>query len=52
MESAHASIASVYTTNFERAMRFAKSLEAGAVGVNCSAPTQVSEYNTLVCLWI
>ncbi|KAN0108022.1 aldehyde dehydrogenase [Hyaloscypha variabilis] len=32
--------ASVYTRNFERAMRFAKLLESGAVGVNCSAPTQ------------
>ncbi|KAF8847669.1 aldehyde dehydrogenase [Acephala macrosclerotiorum] len=32
--------ASVYTSNFERAMRFAKLLESGAVGINCSAPTQ------------
>lgn len=31
---------SVYTTNVARALKFAKSLEAGAVGLNCSAPTQ------------
>ncbi|KAF5243852.1 hypothetical protein FANTH_7981 [Fusarium anthophilum] len=31
---------SVYTRNVERALKFAKFLEAGAVGLNCSAPTQ------------
>lgn len=34
--------ASVYTTNFGRAMRFAKAFEAGIVGVNCGAPEQVN----------
>ncbi|QKD46467.2 acetaldehyde dehydrogenase [Fusarium oxysporum Fo47] len=33
--------ASVYTTNFARAMRFAKAFEAGIAGVNCGAPEQV-----------
>ncbi|RKK70505.1 hypothetical protein BFJ69_g11767 [Fusarium oxysporum] len=33
-------IASVYTTNFARAMRFAKAFEAGIAGVNCGAPEQ------------
>lgn len=33
-------LASVYTLNFERALRFAKRLEAGAVGVNCSVPVR------------
>jgi aldehyde dehydrogenase (NAD+) len=28
----------VYTRDFERAIRFAKGLESGAVGVNCSVP--------------
>lgn len=31
---------SLYTKNVERAIKFAKFLEAGAVGLNCSAPTQ------------
>jgi acyl-CoA reductase-like NAD-dependent aldehyde dehydrogenase len=30
--------ASVYTKNIDRAMRFAKGLEAGTVGVNCTSP--------------
>ena len=30
--------ASVYTKDFERALRVAKKLESGAVGVNCSVP--------------
>lgn len=34
--------ASVYTTNFGRAMRFARAFEAGIVGVNCGAPEQVN----------
>ena len=36
----YSSLASVYTLNFERAVRFAKRLEAGAVGVNCSVPVR------------
>ncbi|EXL41412.1 hypothetical protein FOCG_16219 [Fusarium oxysporum f. sp. radicis-lycopersici 26381] len=32
--------ASAYTTNFARAMRFAKAFEAGIAGVNCGAPEQ------------
>jgi aldehyde dehydrogenase (NAD+) len=28
----------VYTRNIDRAMRFAKGLEAGTVGVNCTSP--------------
>ncbi|CAK7221509.1 hypothetical protein SBRCBS47491_004549 [Sporothrix bragantina] len=31
---------SIYTKDVERALRFARLLEAGAVGLNCSAPTQ------------
>ncbi|KAJ5930383.1 hypothetical protein N7466_005876, partial [Penicillium verhagenii] len=31
---------SLYTKDVERALKFAKFLEAGAVGLNCSAPTQ------------
>ncbi|KAL1855918.1 hypothetical protein Daus18300_010897 [Diaporthe australafricana] len=31
---------SVYTRNVERALKFAARLEAGAMGLNCSAPTQ------------
>ncbi|KAJ9636535.1 hypothetical protein H2204_005368 [Knufia peltigerae] len=31
--------AAVYTTDINRAMRFAKALEAGTVGVNCTSPT-------------
>ncbi|EXJ58754.1 hypothetical protein A1O7_06184 [Cladophialophora yegresii CBS 114405] len=31
---------SVYTTNFDRAVRVAKALEAGAVGINCSVPVR------------
>lgn len=31
--------ASVYTKNIDRALRFAKGLEAGTVGVNCTSPT-------------
>ncbi|KAH5336715.1 hypothetical protein HBI23_048360 [Parastagonospora nodorum] len=30
--------ASVYTKNIDRALRFAKGLEAGTVGVNCTSP--------------
>lgn len=30
--------AAVFTTNINRAMRFAKGLEAGTVGVNCTSP--------------
>ncbi|KIW50478.1 hypothetical protein PV05_12063 [Exophiala xenobiotica] len=29
---------SVYTRDFEQAVRVAKTLEAGAVGINCSVP--------------
>ena len=36
----YSSLASVYTLNFERVIRFAKRLEAGAVGVNCSVPVR------------
>ncbi|KAH6668896.1 aldehyde dehydrogenase-like protein [Halenospora varia] len=31
--------ASVYTKDLDRAMRFAKGMEAGTVGINCTAPT-------------
>jgi aldehyde dehydrogenase (NAD+) len=31
--------ASVYTKNIDRALRFAKGLEAGTIGVNCTSPT-------------
>lgn len=31
--------ASVYTRDMERAIRFAKSMEAGSVGINCTSPT-------------
>ena len=31
--------AAVYTKNLDRAMRFAKGLESGMVGVNCTSPT-------------
>jgi aldehyde dehydrogenase (NAD+) len=31
--------ASVYTKNIDRAMRFAKALDSGTVGVNCTSPT-------------
>lgn len=31
-------IASVYTKDFERAIRVTKAIESGAVGVNCSVP--------------
>ena len=31
--------ASVFTKNIDRALRFAKGLEAGNVGVNCTSPT-------------
>jgi hypothetical protein len=30
--------ASVYTKNIDRAMRFAKGLETGTVGINCTSP--------------
>lgn len=30
--------AAVYTKNIDRAIRFAKGLEAGTVGVNCTSP--------------
>jgi hypothetical protein len=45
--------ASVYTTNFGRAMRFAKGFEAGIVGVNCGAPEQVNpiQFST-VDIWL
>ncbi|TVY82141.1 Aldehyde dehydrogenase [Lachnellula suecica] len=32
--------ASVYTKDINRALKFAKGLEAGTVGVNCTSPTQ------------
>ncbi|ETN46372.1 uncharacterized protein HMPREF1541_00556 [Cyphellophora europaea CBS 101466] len=31
--------ASVYTKNIDRAMRFAKALDSGTVGINCTSPT-------------
>ncbi|KAF2016395.1 aldehyde dehydrogenase-like protein [Aaosphaeria arxii CBS 175.79] len=31
--------AAVYTKNIDRALRFAKGLEAGTIGVNCTSPT-------------
>lgn len=33
-------LGSLYTKDVERALKFAKFLEAGTVGLNCSAPTQ------------
>lgn len=36
----HESAGSVYTRNVERALKFATRLETGAMGLNCSAPTQ------------
>ncbi|CAG8948874.1 hypothetical protein HYFRA_00001997 [Hymenoscyphus fraxineus] len=38
-DSEYGLYASVFTQNIERAMRVAKGLEAGTVGVNCSSPT-------------
>lgn len=32
------SVASVYTADLERAIRVAKNIQSGAVGVNCSVP--------------
>lgn len=31
-------LASVYTRDFERAIRVSKAIESGAVGINCSVP--------------
>jgi len=31
--------AAVYTKNIDRALRFAKGLESGTVGINCTSPT-------------
>lgn len=33
-------LGSIYTKDVQRALKFAAFLEAGAVGLNCSAPTQ------------
>jgi aldehyde dehydrogenase (NAD+) len=38
-DSEYGLYASVYTRDIERAMRFAKSMEAGSVGINCTSPT-------------
>jgi len=35
--------AAVFTKNIDRAMRFAKGLEAGTVGVNCTSPTTAED---------
>lgn len=35
--------ASVFTKNIDRAMRFAKGLEAGTIGVNCTSPTTAKD---------
>lgn len=35
--------ASVYTKNIDRALRFAKGLEAGSVGINCTSPTTAKD---------
>ena len=35
--------ASVYTKNIDRALRFAKALDSGTVGINCTSPTQGRE---------
>lgn len=35
--------ASVYTKDVSRAIRMARGLEAGTVGVNCTSPTQVED---------
>ncbi|KAK4935339.1 hypothetical protein LTR10_023601 [Elasticomyces elasticus] len=38
-DSEYGLYASVFTKDISRAMRFAKALEAGSVGVNCTSPT-------------
>jgi aldehyde dehydrogenase (NAD+) len=35
--------ASVYTNNIDRALRFAQSLEAGSVAINCTSPTTATD---------
>ncbi|KAF2149113.1 aldehyde dehydrogenase [Myriangium duriaei CBS 260.36] len=35
--------ASVYTKDIDRALRFAKGMEAGSVGINCTSPTFVKD---------
>ena len=35
--------ASVYTKNIDRALRFAKALESGYVGINCTSPTSAKD---------
>ncbi|KAK7899763.1 hypothetical protein LTR67_003508 [Exophiala xenobiotica] len=39
-DSEYGLFGSLYTKNVDRALRFAKDMEAGAIGLNCSAPTQ------------
>lgn len=41
--SKHYFLGSLYTKDVERALKFAKFLEAGTVGLNCSAPTQAMD---------
>jgi acyl-CoA reductase-like NAD-dependent aldehyde dehydrogenase len=38
MQSRFGLYAAVYTKNIDRAIRFAKGLEAGTVGINCTSP--------------
>jgi acyl-CoA reductase-like NAD-dependent aldehyde dehydrogenase len=40
--------ASVYTKDIDRAMRFAKGLEAGTVGVNCTSPGKQYPFDWIV----
>jgi acyl-CoA reductase-like NAD-dependent aldehyde dehydrogenase len=43
--------ASVYTKNIDRALRFAKGLEAGTVGVNCTSPVTGIDMPFGGCTW-
>ena len=38
----------MYTKNIDRAMRFAKGLEAGTVGVNCTSPGRQYPFDSTV----
>jgi len=42
-DSEYGLYASVYTQNIDRAMRVAKALEAGTVGVNCTSPSGAAD---------
>lgn len=42
-DSEYGSYASVFTKNISRALRIAKRLEAGSVGINCTSPTMAMD---------